>query len=68
MLRLELHKASVLAFGKLTLGFLPRCSKRCLILNCFNLGGIKVNSLTVNHVPEKLHDTDLEITFGELGI
>ncbi|GJX05212.1 hypothetical protein Tco_0191128 [Tanacetum coccineum] len=31
-------------------------------------GWVNVNSLTVNHVPEKLHDIDPEITFGELGI
>ncbi|GJX88160.1 hypothetical protein Tco_0340174 [Tanacetum coccineum] len=49
MLRLELHKASVLAVGRLTLGFLPRytscfsrCSRRCPILNCFNLGGVNL--------------------------
>ncbi|GKA17621.1 hypothetical protein Tco_0697458, partial [Tanacetum coccineum] len=29
---------------------------------------VNVNSLTVNHVPKKLHDTDPEITLGELGI
>ncbi|GKC17211.1 hypothetical protein Tco_1013993 [Tanacetum coccineum] len=75
MLRLELHKASILAVRRLTLGLLPRytscfsrCSRTCLILNCFNLGGVNVNSLAVNHVPEKLHDIDPEITFGELGI
>ncbi|GJY70483.1 hypothetical protein Tco_0474186 [Tanacetum coccineum] len=45
-----------------------RCSRRCPILNCFNLGGVNMNSLTVNHVPEKLHDTDPELTFGNLGI
>ncbi|GKD34695.1 hypothetical protein Tco_1250204 [Tanacetum coccineum] len=73
MLRLELHAIFILAIGKPTLGLLPRytscfsrCSRRCPILNCFNLDGVNVNSLTVNHVPEKLHDTDLEITFGEL--
>ncbi|GJS84835.1 hypothetical protein Tco_0751376 [Tanacetum coccineum] len=74
MLRLELPKASVLAVRKLTLGLLPRytscfsrCSRRCPILNCFNIGGFNVNSFTVNHVPEKLHDIDPEITFEELG-
>ncbi|GKE69672.1 hypothetical protein Tco_1527744, partial [Tanacetum coccineum] len=60
MLRLELHIFFVLAVG--------RCGRRFSILNCFNLGGVNVNSLTVNHVPEKLHDTDPEITFRELGI
>ncbi|GJY84119.1 hypothetical protein Tco_0497495 [Tanacetum coccineum] len=59
MLRLELHKASVLAVGKLTLEFFPdynSCfSGRCPILNCFNLGGVNVNSSTVNYVPKKLH-------------
>ncbi|GKB71832.1 hypothetical protein Tco_0933244 [Tanacetum coccineum] len=78
LLRLELHKAFVLAVGRLTLSLLPRytfcfsgliqCSRRCLILNYFNLGEVNVNSLTVNHVPEKLHDIDPEITFRELGI
>ncbi|GJS95197.1 hypothetical protein Tco_0802165 [Tanacetum coccineum] len=75
MLRLEFHKASVLAVGKLTLGFLPRytscfsgCGRICPILNSFNLGGVNVNSLAVNYVPKKLHGTDPEITFGELGI
>ncbi|GJX38509.1 hypothetical protein Tco_0251812, partial [Tanacetum coccineum] len=68
MLRLELHQVSVLVVRKLTLGLLPRCGRRCPILNCFNLGGVNVNSLTINYMPEKLHDTDPEITFGELGI
>ncbi|GJY22145.1 hypothetical protein Tco_0394711 [Tanacetum coccineum] len=78
MLRLELHKASVLAVGRLTLGLLPRytscfsgliqCSRRFPILNCFNLGEVNMIFLTVDHVPEKLYDTDPEITFGELGI
>ncbi|GJV52702.1 hypothetical protein Tco_1448443 [Tanacetum coccineum] len=78
MLRLELYKVSILAMGKLTLSVLPRytscfsgliqCGRRCPILNCFNLGGVNVNSLIVNHVPKKLHDTDPEITLGELGI
>ncbi|GKB14587.1 hypothetical protein Tco_0848510 [Tanacetum coccineum] len=45
-----------------------RCSRRCPILDCFNLGEVNVNSLAVNHVPEKLHNTDPEITFGELWI
>nr|GEW75165.1 hypothetical protein [Tanacetum cinerariifolium] len=53
---LELHTSSVLAVRKLILGFLPRytsCfSRRCPILNCFNLGGVNVNSLTANHFPE----------------
>ncbi|GJR26410.1 hypothetical protein Tco_1102642 [Tanacetum coccineum] len=48
-----------------TFAFLGWCGRRCPILNCFNLGGVKVNSLTVNYVPEKLHDTDPEITFGK---
>nr|GEV88166.1 putative reverse transcriptase domain, ribonuclease H-like domain, aspartic peptidase domain protein [Tanacetum cinerariifolium] len=60
------------SFGKLTPGLLPGytfCfSGRCLILNCFDLQRINVNSLIVNHVSEKLHDTDPEITFGELGV
>ncbi|GKG30061.1 hypothetical protein Tco_0419959, partial [Tanacetum coccineum] len=47
MLRLELHKASVLAVGMLTLGLFPSCT---------------------SSFPEILHDTDLEITFGEIGI
>nr|GEU47883.1 zf-CCHC domain-containing protein/UBN2 domain-containing protein [Tanacetum cinerariifolium] len=60
MLRLELHKASALAIGKPTLGLLPRfiscfygsirCSKRCPILNCFNLGRVNMKSLTINYV------------------
>ncbi|GJW21674.1 hypothetical protein Tco_0032296 [Tanacetum coccineum] len=76
--RLELQRNFVLAVGKLTLGLLPRytpcfsgliqCGRRCPILDCLNLGGVNVNSLSVNHVPEKLHDTDPEIIFGELGI
>ncbi|GKB33748.1 hypothetical protein Tco_0873149 [Tanacetum coccineum] len=47
MLRLELHIASVLAVGKPNLDLRPRytscfsgliqCSRRCLILKCFNL-------------------------------
>ncbi|GJR41307.1 hypothetical protein Tco_1216991 [Tanacetum coccineum] len=45
--RLELHKASVLAVGMLTLGLFPSCT---------------------SSFPEILHDTDLEITFGEIGI
>ncbi|GJS98789.1 hypothetical protein Tco_0819959 [Tanacetum coccineum] len=78
MLRLELHTTFALVVGKLTLGLLPRytscfsgliqCGRRCLILNCFNLGGFNMNSLTINYVPKKLHDTDPEITLGELGI
>ncbi|GJW79364.1 hypothetical protein Tco_0141046 [Tanacetum coccineum] len=56
-------KASAITFA-----FLGWCSRRCPILNCFNLGGVNVNSLAVNHVPEKLHNTDPEITFGELDI
>ncbi|GJV55309.1 retrovirus-related pol polyprotein from transposon TNT 1-94 [Tanacetum coccineum] len=50
MLRLELLKVFVLSIGKLTFGLLPRytsCNSR-----------VNVNSLTVNHVPKKLHDTD----------
>ncbi|GKE91844.1 hypothetical protein Tco_1572939 [Tanacetum coccineum] len=50
------------------LAYFCGCGRRCSILNCFNLGGVNVNSLTVNHVPEKLNDTNPEITFGELGI
>nr|GEX99040.1 zinc finger, CCHC-type [Tanacetum cinerariifolium] len=46
--------------GRLTLGLLPSYT------SCFSR--FNVNSLTVNHMPEKLHDTDPEITFGELGI
>nr|GEY61088.1 integrase, catalytic region, zinc finger, CCHC-type, peptidase aspartic, catalytic [Tanacetum cinerariifolium] len=42
------------------------CSRRCPIFNYLNLGGIIVNSLNINYVPKKLHDTDPEITFGEL--
>ncbi|GJX08564.1 hypothetical protein Tco_0196496, partial [Tanacetum coccineum] len=78
MLRLELHTTFALVVGKLTLGLLLRYTscfsgliqrgRRCPILNCFNLGGVNMNSLTVNHVPKKLHDTDSEITLGELGI
>nr|GEY59319.1 hypothetical protein [Tanacetum cinerariifolium] len=64
MLRLELHIFFALVVGKLTLGFLPR---RCLILNYFNLGEVNMNSLTINHVPKKLHGANLEITFEELG-
>nr|GEU49894.1 hypothetical protein [Tanacetum cinerariifolium] len=63
------------SFGKLSLGLRPRytscfsgCSRRCSILNCFNLGGVNMKSLTINYVPEKLHDTDPEIIVGELGI
>ncbi|GKB19821.1 hypothetical protein Tco_0853744 [Tanacetum coccineum] len=41
---------------------------RCPILDCFNLGGVNVNSSAVNYVLKKLHGTDPEITFGELGI
>ncbi|GJZ40385.1 hypothetical protein Tco_0586948 [Tanacetum coccineum] len=51
-----------------TFAFPRWCGRRCPILNCFNLSGVNVNSLIVNHVYEKLHDTDPEITFGELGI
>ncbi|GKC57743.1 reverse transcriptase domain-containing protein [Tanacetum coccineum] len=40
------------------------CGRRCPILNCFNFGGVNVNSLTINYVPKKLHDTDPEITFA----
>nr|GEU28764.1 retrovirus-related Pol polyprotein from transposon TNT 1-94 [Tanacetum cinerariifolium] len=54
MLKLELHTASVLVVRRLSLGLLPRytsCfSRRCPILNSFDLGEINVNSLTVNHV------------------
>ncbi|GKC85538.1 hypothetical protein Tco_1141255 [Tanacetum coccineum] len=41
---------------------------RCPILACFNFGGVNVNSSAVNYMPKKLHGTDPEITFGELGI
>ncbi|GJW62179.1 hypothetical protein Tco_0356418 [Tanacetum coccineum] len=68
MIRLELHTTFALVVRKLTLGLLPRCGRRCPILNCFNLSGVNMNSLTINYVPKKLYDIDPEITFGELGI
>nr|GEZ43913.1 hypothetical protein [Tanacetum cinerariifolium] len=49
------------------LAYFYGCGKRCPVLNCYNLGGVNVNSLTINYVPEKLHDIDPKITFGELG-
>nr|GEW81461.1 ribonuclease H-like domain-containing protein [Tanacetum cinerariifolium] len=55
MLKLELHTASVLVVG----------SRR--ILNCFNLGGVNVNSLTVNHMPEKLHNINPESHLEKLA-
>ncbi|GKA13523.1 hypothetical protein Tco_0693169 [Tanacetum coccineum] len=70
MQRLELYKVFVLAIGKLALGLLPIStfcfSRRCPILNCFYLGGVNVSSLTINYMPKKLHDTNPEITFGEI--
>ncbi|GJZ14039.1 hypothetical protein Tco_0549269 [Tanacetum coccineum] len=51
---------------------MKRISQNILILVFLGLNSAKtlvnVNSLTVNHVPKKLHDTDPEITLGELGI
>nr|GEV14715.1 hypothetical protein [Tanacetum cinerariifolium] len=54
MLRLELHKASAYAVVKLSLGLRPRCtvcfsrcSSRCPILNCFNLGRVNMKSLAI---------------------
>ncbi|GKD75231.1 hypothetical protein Tco_1333513, partial [Tanacetum coccineum] len=35
--------------------------RRFLILDCFNLGRVNVNSLAVNHVPKKLHGVDENI-------
>nr|GEY00158.1 hypothetical protein [Tanacetum cinerariifolium] len=46
--------------AKLTLGLLP------IYTSYFS--GVNMNSLIIKHVFEKLHDTDPEITFGELGI
>nr|GEZ35077.1 myb-like domain, Myb/SANT-like DNA-binding domain protein [Tanacetum cinerariifolium] len=50
--RLELHIASALVVEKLSLGLRPRCiscfSRRCPILNCFNLGRVNMKSLTIN--------------------
>nr|GEV60397.1 hypothetical protein [Tanacetum cinerariifolium] len=60
MLRLELHKASALAVGKPALGLLPRYT------SCFS--GVNMKSLTISYVPEKLYDTNPEITLGELDI
>nr|GEU97851.1 hypothetical protein [Tanacetum cinerariifolium] len=52
MLRLELHIASALVVEKLSLGLRPTytsCfSRRCPILDSFNLGGVNMKSLTIN--------------------
>nr|GEW76763.1 hypothetical protein [Tanacetum cinerariifolium] len=57
VLRLELHKASALVVEKLTLDLYPRyiscfsrCSGRCPILNCCNLGTVNMKSLIINYV------------------
>nr|GEU46597.1 hypothetical protein [Tanacetum cinerariifolium] len=60
MLRLELHKASVLPVGRLTLDL------RLRYTSCFSR--VNMKSLIINYVPKKLHDADPEITLGELGI
>nr|GEU42601.1 hypothetical protein [Tanacetum cinerariifolium] len=45
---------------KLTLGLRP------IYTSCFSR--VNMKSLIINYVPKKLHDTDPEITLGELGI
>nr|GEZ62867.1 reverse transcriptase domain-containing protein [Tanacetum cinerariifolium] len=45
---------------RLTLDLLPRHT------SCFS--GVNMKSLTINQVPKKLHDTNPEITLGELDL
>ncbi|GKB96318.1 reverse transcriptase domain-containing protein [Tanacetum coccineum] len=42
--------------------------RRCPIFNGFDLGGVHVNTLAVNHVPEKLYLRNPKFTLGEFSI